>query len=176
MQTSDQEGRKLVVEIDLGKLWAGEDGSVSEYIAGVAAKMLLKSEGEVRDAFRRRVRALTDDEISRQVEPFVREALALAVQKTDTFGTPIGQPRPVHAYVVETVREELKLRDGRRSGSGSQDPVLQRIIHEEVDRTLAAELRETVKEAKGEVLEAVRTKAAEILAETIAKIAEGRAV
>lgn len=166
---------KLVVEVDLGKLWTST-GSVSEYIAGVAAKMLLESEEHVRDDFRRRVRAILDDEISRQCEPFVREALEGAIQKTDTWGTPVGPARPLHEHIVEAVREELKLRDGQRRGTGGQDPLLQRIIHEEVDRTLAHELREAVKGAKAEVLAAVSAKAAEILTETMTRIAEGRSV
>ena len=143
----------------------------------IAAKMLLASEVEdAREALRRRVQAITQDEISRQCEPFVRAALETAHRKTDSWGTAIGPERPLHEFVVETVREELKLQDGRRTGTGSQPPLLARIIKEEVERTLAHELREAVKEAKGEVLEAVRSQAASVLAETMTRIAEGRPV
>lgn len=153
------------IVIDLGEVFADE-ATVSEAIIARAAAMLLE-DYELKILFRKRVENIADAEILRQIEPLVEEALEAAVQPTDGFGNPRGEPTTLHMVVVKRVTEELKTAGQRDSVSRHRENLLDQIVGREVSRVVGEDLREAMKEARRQVRDAVEKKGAEILAETI---------
>jgi hypothetical protein len=125
------------------------------------------------ETIRQRVEGIRDEEIRERIVPMVEEAISTPVQPTTGFGVPVGEPKDLRAMIVEAAQEWLHKPsdpyDGRRGKSN-----VRKIIADEVDRAMAAELKEAVGAAKAEVIAAVQAKGAEALAKTITDLAAGR--
>jgi hypothetical protein len=174
---------KIVVEIDLASLWVGgEDGSTfAEHVAAMAARQLMERP-EAREAtgeYRRRALTIADEEIREHLKPVIAQALDAAVQRTSGFGDPRGEPKTLREVIVEAALEQLRRPahgDGFGGGIRRGETLVQFVIRREVEDALGKELRGVVQAAKADVLEAVRAKAGEVVAETIEKLAEGRRI
>jgi hypothetical protein len=175
-QHAEIEGGKVVLEIDLAGLWVGgEHGSTfAEYVADRAALALLKERDAIPE-LRRRVREITEDEIRAAVKPTIAAALDLAVQQTDGFGAPKGSPTTLRELVLETARKELGEPKDRGYGK-SKTTIVEQFVRDEVEKALKAEMQEAVREAKGQVMVAVREQAAAVIQETVERVAAGRGV
>lgn len=167
---------KLEIEI----FGNSEDQTIDEAIVEAAAHQILTQRTRRGDEDRpstlemrimRRVREVQDDEIRAQVRPLVAEALVKGVRKTNSFGDPIGEPQMLRDLIIEEAQTLWnKTADPR---SRSRETVLQKAIREEVEGAFTRELKEVIAEGKSEVLEAVKTQAAEVLAEAIERSARG---
>lgn len=175
MKTTDD--GKLVIEIDLGSLWLGDEkeSSIAGFIADTAARRLLDRADahEVVGEFKDRVRGVLDEEIREKVRPLLDDVLSRVLQPTNAYGDPTGEPRTLSQIVVDTATRELASggTTGGSLGRGASATILQRVIEEEVGRTLRKELQKAVLEAREKVLAAVREEGAAVLAETIARMA-----
>lgn len=167
----------VVVDIDLGAFYATDEGTTfAEVIAQMAAEKILATErSDAVSHFRRRMVAITDEEIREQIRPLIREALEAAVQPTDAFGQPKGERKTLHELVVDVARKEITMSrgDGFR---GEKRTAVEDFIRVEVKQAFAKELQDTIREAKAQVLAAVSTQAGEVIADTIERLAAGRKV
>ena len=159
---------KITIEID--DVFTEEGENLAELIVNRAAFTLLHQETKSVASFRDRVRRIGDEEIRSAVVPVIGEALDAIIQPTDSFGAPKGEPRTFSEAIVEVVKKELSKSSDRYDSRSSS--VLQKILHDEVERTIRAELQDAMKQAREEVMLAVKTQGAEVLAETIAKMAK----
>lgn len=159
---------RLTLEIDLSELWA--EGTAGEAIVGRAADLLLRRSGEPRDSLARRVQQITDAEIRAQVAPAIGEAIEKALQPTNSFGEPKGEPLTLRQVIVNQAVEQLKAPDRshqRGFDARHNGTVLEKIIAEAVASTLTRELQGAIEEAKREVVATIRAKGAEVIAETM---------
>lgn len=178
MSAVEQEGDALVVRIDLGNTFVahGEDAvTFGEHVAVLAARELLRGDRDLVGEFRRRAAKIADDEIREAFRPLIEEALTQAVQPTDGFGTPKGPAKTLREVLVEHATAELRQKRDRGGIGRKQQTLVEEFVAQEVDSVLRRELQEAVKEAKAEVLVAVREQAATVISETIERVAAGRA-
>lgn len=156
------------IVIDMGDLWLDEE-NVTQAILGIAAARLTDSIREnAGSELRARVRAITDDEIREAIRPVIEKAMPTLLQRTDSFGHPIGQPVSLADVIVETARKELGQPSDRYNREGGT--VMQKILREEIQRALREELQKTLAQARSEVLAAVKDQGAQVLTETIARM------
>lgn len=172
------ESERMVIEVELGSLWVGgEAGStLAAHIAGLAAERLLhREEREALIDLRRRYSAIADDEIRAHLRPLIREALEHVATPTDAFGNQRpGEAKTLHEVVVEMARKELTQKRGDSFRGRTATTLVEDFVKAEVEDVLGRELKEVVREAKVDVIAAVREKAAEVIAETIERVAAGR--
>lgn len=121
---------------------------------------------------RKRVTEIRDEEIRAQVTPMITEAVARPVQKTNTYGEPIGEATSLREVVIDEARKILQGTKGdsynRKEGLGRQ------LIREMVEKELRTELTEVIKEERQKVVNAVRAQAAELITEAVTKGVTGR--
>lgn len=180
----------VTVELDFDKLAPyltgaeGEPigpGSVEGLIVDLAARELMsQAVGKDRDTWRdvlRRVNTIRDDIIAEQIRPQVEEALEASITRTNTYGEPTGKTTTLREVIVDEAKKWLtKTGDDFSSSRGPRrgETNVQHLIRQEVDKALTTELRAAVQEAQGDVLETVKPKAAEVLTESIERLAQGR--
>jgi predicted RNA binding protein with dsRBD fold (UPF0201 family) len=162
---------KINIEIDLAHLWVGgEDGKTfADYIAGLAATNLLREEPESKSAFRQRVSAITDEEIRDAIRPAIVEALTGAVQKTDAWGEPKGEPKTLREQIVEGATAALNVK--REHAYNRRETLVEYIVREEIERAIRKELSAEMDKAKKQVTDAIKEQGAEVLAEAVKRVA-----
>jgi hypothetical protein len=158
---------KLVV--DLGETFANEQ-SASDAIVQEAARRVL-GQRDLTEEVRRRVRQITDDQISAAVKPLIDAALSEGFQPTDSFGSPRGEPTTLRDMVVKEVRYGLEASKQVGYSGRNQQTLLQEIIGREVERVVREDLKQAMDEARKQVRAAVEQKGAEMLAQTIERMA-----
>lgn len=175
----------MKVEIDI--FGTTEDQSIDEAIVEAAAHELLQrreprdpdAHGKDRPStlemrIMRRVREVQDEEIRAQVRPLVAEALVKPIQKTGSFGDPIGEPMMLRDHIIaEAQKLWTQTVQGGTGRARTSETVLQTMVREEVEKAFANELRQVIAEARGDVLEAVKATGAEVLTETLERAARG---
>lgn len=168
----------ITVQIDLapliiGETRGGEPYTFADHVAERAATRLLDGEarGSYTGALRSRIESIRDEEIRDAVRPLIAEALENAVN-------PPGLDRDDEPVTLaDRVRNEATKHLARRTDSSrprASRTVLEEIIEECVRRELTTELKAAVAEARETVVSATKEAAAEIISETIARMAEGR--
>jgi hypothetical protein len=110
-----------------------------------------------------RVAQIRDEEIREHLRPIVADAVAAPIKRTNVYGEPTGQQVTLIEHIVTEAQAMLNRPvDGSRSQT-----LVQKLIREQVDRALVAELRAAVTDEKTKVIAAIRNKAAELLTEAI---------
>lgn len=115
-------------------------------------------------------RTSLEERIRTELEPLVGEALTQAITPTNTYGEPIREATTLRELIVARALEELTTPKERGYGK-PRSTLVQHIIAEEVGLALRQELTEAIAEARKEVVAAVRAKGAEVIADTITKLA-----
>lgn len=160
------------IVIELGDLYG--EGNVATQIAEAAARRLLDEQTDAAAEFRSRVRRISDEEIKAAIAPIIAEALEEAIQPTNAYGQPTGEKTTLREVIIRAVMADLQ-QAARNTSSSSGRPVptmLQNIIGNEIAKAVQEDLREAMNEARAEVKAAVQAKGAEILTETIEKLAK----
>jgi len=139
-----------------------EPETLADVVAAQIALALQKDE-EFK-TLRARVLDLRNEEIREQVKPIVAAAIAAPVQRTNSYGSPVGEPVPLTELIVKEARDVLTKRDGYGRDSLT---LVQKIIRDEVDRAIKHELADIVAEEKAKVVAAVRAKAADLIATAV---------
>lgn len=162
---------KVTVDLDLGDVLAeggsGKPITLLDLVITEAARQVVDTIDEsAKSQFRSGIQRVTDEEIRRQVEPLVAEALAGDVEPT--FG---AKRVPLRQHIMDVVRSSLQWREGRYDSDSS---MLVKLVRKEVGGVLDGELRAELEAAKEIVRAAVREKGAEWLADTASKLAATR--
>ncbi len=152
------------ITVHLGEEWANEE-TLGEALLDRAADKIAK--GMARQNFNDRVAAIRDEEIREQLRPAVAAALNAPVQRFNEYGSPQGDPILLRDLIVEKGTELFKVKN---PGYGSKSP-LEKFIVEEIDRAFKNELNTAMKQARAQVLAAVREQGAAVVQETIERMA-----
>jgi hypothetical protein len=153
--------------IDLGETFA-DHGTLSEVILDRAAAQIVRQLSK--DDITRRIQQVRDDEIREVVKPMIADTIGLEVQLTDTYGAPQGPPMPLREVIVKKATEQFVVR--KDGFSSSRKTPLEEYISSEIERVFRRELNEAMAEARAQVLAAVREEGAQLITQTIARMAK----
>jgi hypothetical protein len=179
----------IKVEVDLNELvvgtrWTGDPDDPTEErldLVGVvieeAARQIVvqvrnqATKNGVYDGLRERVQRIRDEEIRAAITPAIHEALTTALQPSDPYGQPKGEPKSLHEIVVEQAIKAIQtpVKDHYSRDSGLTPA--QVFIRDEVRTAFTKELKAELDQAKADVLKAVRAEASKVMADTIARLA-----
>lgn len=136
------------------------------YVAGVRlAKDLLQ---EVRADVKNHVR----DAVQAQVSEVVAEALTNPVQMTNSYGSPIGEPKALRDLIMEQAEVMMRPNKDPYTRNGNQSPI-QKIISDQITQAFANDLKAVTEQARKEALAAVKESAASVIADTIQRATRG---
>lgn len=152
------------ITVNLGEEFSDE-GTLGEALLDRAANKLVS--GTARDDLRRRIEQIRDDEIREQLRPTIAAALDAPVQLFNEYGSPKGDPITLRDLILERGTALFKVKAG---GYGNKSP-LDQFITEEIDRQFKNELNTAMKQAREQVLAAVREQGAAVVQETISRMA-----
>lgn len=144
-------------------------GSLEDRIVSVAARQLV---GEYdRDSLARKVEHMVTEQLAGIVHEVGHEVVTAALEKpirqTDRYGSPIGEPQPLAAWIEAELVKQMQV-GSNRDAFGDRTKLAE-FIRTEVDRKLEGELRGALDAAKSEVLDALRAKGNEVLAAAMRK-------
>jgi hypothetical protein len=144
----------------------GEDGSehmtLADAIVRATVDRLVREPDD--RSLNDRITAIRTEEIRTRVVAEIETALTAPVQPTNEFGEPNATPTTLRALIVKAAKDAVTIRS--RGSYGEKTP-LERVIQDEVDRAITAELSAAVKDEKAKVVAAVRAKAAELIATAV---------
>lgn len=112
-----------------------------------------------------RVRKITDEEIRNHVAGLLKDALNSDLRRTNSYGEQQGEPTTLRTLIAEEAKSALtQVTDNYR---GPRETVIGKLVREEVERSLKAELAVVIKEEREKVVAAVRVQAAQLIAEAV---------
>lgn len=162
----DEDGEPIQQAIELEDVLIG-------LVANKLVDRLVSQRGNWDGAVRERVNQVRDEVIVERITPLIDDALAAAVQPTNRFGEPSGEPTTLRSVIVQEATAWLTKPTGD-SFTRSAKTNVAKLIADEVDRALGRELKTALDQAKADVTAAVKAKGAEVLAQTITEMARGR--
>lgn len=171
--TTDPATHSLHVEIRLDDLlWDPERGTdlTGRIVQEAAEQLLTGMRAEVLAQARAHVSSVLQERLNDIIEAMLAEAIEKAIQGTDSYGNPKGEPTTLHEFIVARSEKVLRTRrDPQRPGYGQDKPLIEQIIDTEIGTAFKRELADVVAQARVEVLAAVKDQAAKIITDTIAK-------
>jgi hypothetical protein len=148
----------------------GEDewapASIEDMVIQAAAEKVLEREvrNEIAGIIRDKVEDLAITQLRGVLEPLISDAISGGI------GRGFGDKVPIDEWVTRYVEKQLTI-SNPNSGYPSQQTMLDKLLREEIDRTVGHELRQAIDEAKAQVRQAVKEKGAEVFAEVIERMA-----
>ncbi|MEU8035691.1 hypothetical protein [Streptosporangium sp. NPDC049078] len=135
--------------------------TLAELICRQALDKLAK--GPAWDDLAKRVREITTEEIRAHVTALIKDAMTGDLRRTNTYGEPYGEPTTLRTLIAEEAKTALT----RPSDRSSRTTVLQELVRNEVVAAMRAELSTAIADERAKVVAAVRTQAAQLIAEAV---------
>lgn len=169
---------KVEVELDLQDLavfrqvgeedWSGTPVSITEAVVRLAAQQITKAalDEATQGSLRARVEAIQSEVIREMVSEKVEKALAQGVQRTNDYGTPIGEAIPLTELIDKEIKRQL-VHSGR--GSYGSKTVLDSVIEANVNHRLTADLNAAFLTARDAMLKAAQDAGAAALRAAVTK-------
>jgi hypothetical protein len=163
---------QISLDIDLGQ----SIDEIREHIISAAAQQMLMQTTIYNDDphFTKLAQSLRDDisraikaEVEKVVAPAVTVALEEGVQPTDSYGTPRGEKLPLRSVIVAEAEKALNKKVEIRDNYGRSESVIQQVIRDEVQKAMAADLKEIIAEERKKVTAAVHTEAAQLITQAV---------
>lgn len=182
---------KVSITLDFGRQVTPDGAGILDLIVEGAAHQILNRYAIDPDGnevhvggsrLEQRISKIITDKMETRVDEAVRELTPNLIERILNQGIPRGrkydselgrqveQFEPIHEYIEKYVRNQLTTRR-EQHGRRDEKSLLETTIEESVNKQLAKELKSAVDEARSTVLQAVKTKAAEVLTETIERLA-----
>jgi hypothetical protein len=114
-----------------------------------------------------RIREIRDEEIRTAVKVQVEEALAQPYQPSNRYGEKKGQTRTLREDINDQVQKVLKGEDGRAGGYERDQPLLKRLVNEQITYQLQSEMSKALDEVKKDLLMKFRAQASAVLVEAL---------
>jgi hypothetical protein len=145
----------------------GDDGQEPRTVGDEVVRQLVASitRSDGYSGIPARLRELRDQEIREQIRPVIASAVAEPLQRTNEYGRPVGDSKPLAELIVDEVRSYLTRRADTYDRSGRS--VVQKLIADEIDRVITGELKRAIADEKAKVVAAVRAKAADLIAQAV---------
>jgi hypothetical protein len=153
-----------VVRTDTGKYLGPDEGyeyhdvTLGADIVTQATKRLLAGDGAME--LRKRIDAITNEEIRTTVRDLIAAQLAKGFRKTNSYGEPIGELTTLAEIIVAEFQSAMKPSDRYDSKPG----LLQKMLQDAVGSSFTRELQPVIEQAKKDARTAVEAKAAEFIA------------
>jgi hypothetical protein len=160
-------GDRNVYSDEYGEV-AGEQITLGEIVAHQIAKELLKDEAY--DTLKSKVLKIRSEEIREQLKPIIVDAINGPIQRTNSFGDPIGAETSLRAMIVAEAKSMLTANSSREFGGREKGSLLQQTLRGEIAAALKAELSAVLQEEKEKMTIAFRGHASEILTEAMRKV------
>lgn len=149
--------------------------SLEEVVVERAAQIIAaQAARDARRSLENQAEVLLQQVVEDAVEPEVRRLLDEGVRPSNRFGEPTGEPRTLREEIARLAEEALRVRPNNDRRFPSDRTTMERVIVEEVDKALAGDLRDAAREARGQIRAALEEKGAEVMRETIERLATGR--
>lgn len=148
---------------ETGEWYEGEPVTLGSMVADQLVGKLTKDDSY--RPLRKRFLEIRDEEIRKAVTPIIAEAIGASVQKTNSFGEPIGEPASLRDVIMAEVKKLTEAPLGR-SGYGTET-VLQKLVREEVGTAFKNELANIIKAEKEKVVKAIRGSASTVIADAV---------
>ena len=151
-----------------------EPVTLEELILNLAARILadraVRSSAiqEEWNGLTRRVHDIRDQEIRARIIPAVEEAIAAPFRASNAYGELTGPEITLRDCIMKEAKSYLT--KPVSSGYGESLTVIQKFIRDEVKKTIDAEMKDALSQARAEVSAAVKDRAAELIADTILKL------
>lgn len=135
------------------------EGVVIDQVVTALVNRAVRDEQSGYPGLRKRVEAITREEITEAARPMVAKALEGPIRRTNSYGEVIDKkPTTLRDMIVDQVGSALTQRSRQDSYGRQSKSVLSDLVEEHVNRTLAKELKAEIDKAKAEVVAAVRAK------------------
>ncbi len=180
------QGITITLDLDnliIGQRYGGGDdgdgGGPITFMEGVTEEVArlvfstIKS-GAMSDTYQqmtRRAAEIRDEEIREAIRPAVIEAIESSMQPTDSYGNPKCEAKTLHELIVEQAKKAITAKDSDSYSRTKGLNIVEQFIASEVKSALDKELKDTMEQAKADVLRAVQDQGAKVLSDTIAKLA-----
>lgn len=139
--------------------------TLADLICQEALRKLAKGSDWI--SLKERVQNVTDEEIRAQVTALIADALNGDLRRTNTYGEQHGEPTTLRTLIAEEAKRTLtQVTDNYR---GPRETVIGKLVREEVEKSLKAELADVIKDEREKVVAAVRKQAGQIIAEAVTK-------
>jgi hypothetical protein len=164
---------KLTIDLDetgYPTTWSGDPdddgqytGTIQHAIVAEAARQYRQHIGnEIVSDIRREIKAAREEAIREAMTPIVAEAMAAPIRKTNHYGEPTGPETTLRELVIEEVKKFLSEPTGD-AYARDRKSLAQKLVAEEVNRVVSAELKAAINEAKVEAVAVVRDEAAAVV-------------
>lgn len=147
-----------------GEYIGGNGVTIADKVAQHLARDLMKDDSY--RTLKQRVMDLRDEEIRAQLKPIVEAAITGSIQRTNSYGHPVGEPTTLHDIILAEVNTYLTA----NVGGSYNKPTTTRIksfVAEAVETVIRKEMATVIAEEKAAVVAVVRSKTAELLAEAV---------
>jgi hypothetical protein len=130
-------------------------------IADLVVRRIVRkaTQGPDWDSLARRITTVRDEVIRELVRPQVEEALTAPVQRTSSWGDPVGDPQTLRDVIIAEAQKLLK--QPADSYNRDKGTVLEQVVRKEVQAALSAEIKAAVQQAReavaGEIGQQVAT-------------------
>lgn len=175
--SSMQDTVSVHVDVDIG---ANVDAIRAQIIKRAAVHMLqqVSPYGDGDECFtslgrdmRGEITKAISAEVQKIVGPAVAAALDEGVQRTDTYGSPVGPKLTLREVIVDEAQKVLAKKIEVRDNYARSESVIEQVVRSEVQRTLVDELKAEIKAESERVKKVVREQAAAIVTESVQRAA-----
>ena len=127
-----------------------DGATIADLVAAQIVQRLAEADRDRWYELSRTVTEIKREVIREEVLPVIRQAVNEPIQKTSTYGDPIGGPVTLREVIVDEARKVINSKDPN-DYRGDKGTFLVRVVREEVSSALRAEIADAVKEAKAAV-------------------------
>lgn len=143
---------------------------MAHYIAAEAARQVVSSlEKKVKEDFR----GLLNQAVLERVGPVVQECMDAPIQKTNSYGEPVGSTLSMRELILESAQKYLGESVNRSGyperGSGTQSRA-EHFIAKVIDEQLGYAMKKQIEDAVKKAIEEARTRVAAVIAPLLANI------
>jgi hypothetical protein len=159
----------LATIVDQAYAYGDESGPHDRTVGELVAEMIVDRLVQDRERWFELSKTVTDvkrEVIREAVRPMVEQAIAGPIQKTDSYGDPVGKPTTLREVIVAEARSAVNTRD-RYDGDRT---FLQKTVSEEVRKAFATEIKDAVAQARA----AVADEAGLLVATAVTNAMKGR--
>lgn len=143
--------------------------TVADKVAEVIAKTVMKKPEYA--TLRERVTQIRTEEIRARVAPVIEQALQAPIQRTNSYGSPLGEPITLTELIMEAAREAWQ--PERNSYSSSNTNSIDKMIATEVRKQISGEVTKAVRSAQEAALKAVGEIAGAPMVDAVRKVLKG---
>ena len=144
--------------------------TLADKVAAGLIRKFVKS--DLYRGLKERVLEVRDEEIRTLIIPMITKAVEASFHRTNTWGEKVSETTTMRTVIMDEVKKVLEGLHG--NSYGRNETLGRQLIREMVEKELRSQLSAAIKEEREKVIAAVRTQAADLIAEAVTKGIGGR--